>query len=295
MKKTELDSYRAWLQAQKPGGLAPRSVDTYLQKLCAAARVAGADDQDELCAVIQDRERCEQLIADLSERCVPGTVRGYLYALLSFGSYAKQKRLVPFVALFRSDVPPPSAARYVHTYSRPDIELMVSAARADLRWWALLATVADTGRRIGEVLGMEWEHFRLDMQPPHVELPLTKSRKPQYMLLSKRLVEEVFTPEHIDLLWHEERTGRRTFERDPKVYPFPMTYSNAMKRLETHCARLGLPYRGFHNFRHALITERIKRGVPMQAVSALAGHSSPSVTSRYYDQSVALHYGEWVD
>lgn len=295
MKKSQLQDYAVWLGAQRRDGLAPRSIDTYLQKLCAVASLAGAADPDELCAVIQDRDRCEQLVADLMERCVPGTVRGYLYALLSFGRYAKAKGLVPFVALFKSDLPAPSAGRYVQTYSRQEIELLISAARTDLRWWALLATVADTGRRIGEVLDMQWEHFHLDLQPPHVELPLTKSRKPQYMLLTKRLVEDVFTPDHIGQLWHEKRTGRRRFERDPKVYPFPMTYSSAMKRLETHCSRLGLPYRGFHNFRHAKITERIKAGVPMQAVSALAGHSSPSVTARYYDQSVALHYGEWVD
>lgn len=295
MKKSELDGYRAWLEAQKRNGLAPRSVDTYLQKLCALARIAGASDVSELCAVIQDRDRCEQLLADLSERCVPGTVRGYLYALLSFAKYAKSKNLVAFVAIFRSDIPAPTAGRFVQTYTREEIELLVTSARADLRWWALLATVADTGRRIGEVLDIQWSHFHLDLTPPHIELPMTKSRKPQYMLLTRRLVEDVYTEDNINRLWHEERHGRRKFVRDPKLYPFPMTYSSAMKRLETHTARLGLPYRGFHNFRHALITERIKRGVPMQAVSALAGHSSPSVTSRYYDQSVALHYGEWVE
>src|SRR3546814_10893167 len=79
------------------------------------------------------------------------------------------------------------------------MEAFVSAARGvDLRWWAFITYLVDTGRRVGETLSLRWTYFRLDSEPPYVELPDTKNGDHQYVPLSHRLSEVVFTPEHIE-------------------------------------------------------------------------------------------------
>jgi integrase len=42
-----------------------------------------------------------------------------------------------------------------------------------LQLWRLLSTLAETGRRIGEMLKLGWENVLLDVEPPHFDLPDT--------------------------------------------------------------------------------------------------------------------------
>jgi integrase len=66
-------------------------------------------------------------------------------------------------------------------------------------------------------------------------------------------------------------------------------------RFSRFAERAGLPDRGFHCFRHTVITERLARGVPLQAVSRLAGHSSVAVTDSRYNHADALAYSKYIE
>lgn len=295
----DFDQFAAWYSArQKRRTGAPssgRTVETRVTHVRAIARLMGCADPHDTGLLVQDRERVEQLVENLTARLTPGTVRSYLYSLLSFGEWAKSSGIIQYVALTKADIPAPNPQQHVEVYSKDEIETLIAAARGrELRFWMFLTFIADTGRRVGEVLSIEWDWFCLDNEPPYVVLPMTKNGKPNLVPMTKRL-KGMFTDDNIDKLLTEKRNGRRQFNRSPAVHPFPWTYSSVMKRLEHLCATAGVPYRGWHNFRHSLITRRLAEGVPIQAVSALAGHSSVSVTDRLYNHTNALSYWRYVE
>lgn len=136
---------------------------------------------------------------------------------------------------------------------------------------------------------MEWEWFRLSETPPYVELPRTKNGKAQYVPLPRRLREEVFTPENI-IAMKREAIGDQggVFGRSTEQHPFPWHYSTVFNRFRRYCNMVGVEHRGLHAIRHTVITRRLGAGVPIQAVSALAGHANPLITLKRYDHATSL-------
>lgn len=245
---------------------------------------------------LQSRERVVFLLDRIAAQMTPGAARVAVYALLDWGAFLEAQGRIErgTVVLTKADIPPKNPPPPIVVYSADDMERFVAAARGvDLRWWAFMAYLVDTGRRVGETLGLRWSYFRLSESPPYVEVPDTKTGDPQYVPLSARLVNEVFTPENIEHI-RQMPTKRKTL-RDPAEFPFPWTYNVAKARFERFCERAGLPERGFHCFRHTVITERLARGVPIQAVAALAGHKPVQTTDLRYNHTNALAYASFVD
>ena len=89
--------------------------------------------------------------------------------------------------------------------------------------------------------------------------------------------------------------AREGLSKDWQTFPFPWVYNSVHGRFERLCTRLGIEHRGLHCFRHTLITKRLASGVPIQAVAALAGHSSVATTDRRYNHTSALSYAAYVD
>jgi integrase len=185
----------------------------------------------------------------------------------------------------------------ISVYSPEEMEAFVSASRGvDPRWHAFMTYLVDTGRRVGETLSLRWAYFRLDAEPPYVELPTTKVGEQQYVPLTSRLATEVFSPANISRIKETKmRKGSAPCVGDPGLQPFPWSYGVARARFARFCERAGLPDKGFHCFRHTVITERLARGVPIQAVAALAGHKNVSTTDQRYNHTNALAYAGFVE
>ena len=88
---------------------------------------------------------------------------------------------------------------------------------------------------------------------------------------------------------------RHRFLRDPAVYPFPWTYPVAHRIFSHYCKRVGVESRGFHNFRHTRATSMLARGVPIQAVSSLLGHSSVATTDKIYNHTSSLDFARYIN
>ena len=259
--------------------------------LSVAAVEAGVTTLPDLATVLTDRTKVEVLLDRLSLRMTPGSMQAVVYALFDFAYFARQKGWLVEHTLTREDIPPNNPDPPISVYSELEMEKFVAAAAGrGLRWYAFMAYLCDTGRRVGETLNLRWDWFRLEQTPPYVEVPTTKT-DPQYVPLTKRLVVDVFTPTAIATLCLE----RGDWKRDPREYPFPWHYASASERFERFCRTLGIEYRGFHNIRHSVITERLARGVPLQAVSKLAGHSSVQTTDRRYNHTTALSYAHYLE
>lgn len=291
------ESYLTWYSnknLRKRGSLpAATTMRTKRLYLSTISKSSGYTDEVSLATALADRDSVNTLLDTLSARMSPGTLRQSFYVLKSFGEYAKVKGLIPSVALLPEDLPGAGPGKPITIYSAAEMELFITAARfQSLRWWAFLSFLAETGRRAGETLGLRWEWLRYDT-PMYFELPTTKNSDPQYIPLTPRLVGEVFTPANIEAL-KTEKHGRG-WSKPQAEYPFPWTYSTVYMMFKRFCEKHGLPNRGFHNFRHTVITNRIARGVPIQAVASLAGHRSPTVTLARYSHATALDYSKWLE
>ena len=155
--------------------------------------------------VLADRQRTEYLLDQLGARMSVGSMRNVVYALRDFGDWAVAKGHISSHCLLKRDVPPKPAEANLRLHQGRSSDSCLRRKRQGLRWWELVTTLADTGRRVGEVLSFEWSAFRLEDQPAYVELPKTKSGEPQYVPLPRRLREEVFTPENIIRLKNETK------------------------------------------------------------------------------------------
>jgi site-specific recombinase XerD len=58
----------------------------------------------------------------------------------------------------------------------------------------------------------------------------------------------------------------------------------------------GLPQElTFHSLRHSFATHALEKGANIYGVSKIMGHSTPMVTSQFYDSTTALNYRDITD
>ncbi len=239
-----------------------------------------------MATLLSDRAVCVSLLDRLYIDHAPTTVKLEVKLLRQFSEWAQAVGLA-------DDAPRASRQTLIVMYEKADAELLLEGARCrDLRFYAFLTTIADTGRRVGEVLGLRWECLHLDADPPYFDLPNTKNRRQAFVPLTKRLVTEVFTPDHIR---HLQTRGYAKMKRPIAEFPFPYTYEAALQRLNQLCNAVGVEPLAFHAFRHAKATELLAKGVPIHAASGLLGHSSIVSTDRYYHHATTLNYTRYID
>ena len=290
--------YIEWHEARVQRRTGRRPAASTLRRTRSTLRVAlaesGSEGVEGLGTLTSDPVAVEALLDKLSLRMSSGALRLAYDALRHFNEYAQSEGLGRRRRRERAEAPAHNPAPPITVYTADEVATLVTAARyVSLRWYAFVATIAGTGRRVGEVLGLEWDHLHLHAEVPHFELPHTKNKRQAYVPLSTTLMQDVFTPENIAKL--RTLDSNRPFTRDVNVYPFPWSYSTVSKMFARHCARVGVTDRGFHNFRHTKATQLIAAGAPISAVSCLLGHASSSTTERIYSHVTALNFANYLE
>lgn len=293
---TENQEFMRWYDARvtRRMGYAPaaETLRAKRARLSSCLAITGCPTVERLASLLTDRGAAETVLDRMHARYAPVYVQGLVRTLLDVADFGRAMGWQDYCALRQQDVPTKLPRRSIEVYSESEVELIVSAARGQgLRWYALMATLADTGRRISEVLSLEWNRLHLDDPVPFFDLPTTKNKQQQYVPLSRRLREDVFTAENIATL----RIPERRFGRDTGQHPFPWSYGAVQDRFERYCRTVGVPHRGLHNLRHAMCTHLLARGAPIHAVQHLAGHSSVSTTERLYSHVTSLDFAEYLD
>lgn len=293
----DMDKFLQWYSAkrQRRAGRPPsgKTLQTLASRVRTCVRVAGVEGVPGLGTIMGDRVAITNLLDATAARVGSGSLRGTVDSLTSFGAYAVAMGWADSVAVTPQDRPRYVPVRNITVYPDGDVDLMLKvAAVRDLRWWAFLTTLADSWRRVGEVLALEWDWLNLTAETPHFVLPTTKSGKTNYVPLTKRLAVEVFSPENVVAL-KATRPVRGEWHRDPAVYVFPWSYQVVQGRMQTFCKSIDVSYQGFHSLRHRGITNALAAGVPVQAVSMLAGHESIQQTITTYHHASALSYAKY--
>ena len=137
------------------------------------------------------------------------------------------------------------------------------------------------GRRLGEVINLEWEH--LDLSQGIVYYPASRNKAKKH--LTYELTQDLI--QALKKLYNEAIEKQGTVFPTGYVFVNPQTntkYSdtgvrNAWKRL---LDRHNLPYTKLHNIRHILATYLINElKLPIETVGFALGHSDTKITKRY--------------
>lgn len=155
-----------------------------------------------------------------------------------------------------------------------------------------------TGMRVGELSKMQWRMVNLDKRYIHLTSTITKSAKsriiplnPQAFNIIKILESQLKEKRKKHLVWYKNK-------------PFPSCHvlqkMRGVGRYECRSIQdtfrnqmndAGLPKElTFHSLRHTFATRTLENGGDIYAVSKVMGHSTPMITSQFYDHSSALKY-----
>jgi excisionase family DNA binding protein len=142
-----------------------------------------------------------------------------------------------------------------------------NASYAVLR--SVICVALNTGMRHGEILNLKWDQVDLEAQTLRVKK--TKSGRPRTIPLNPPLLEEL-------------RKLRSQNGHGPYLFPNPDT-GKPLRSMKTSfgaaCRRAGITGLRFHDLRHTFGSRLVQKGVDIETVRSLLGHSSIAVTQRY--------------
>ena len=145
------------------------------------------------------------------------------------------------------------------------------------RPWQQMATLAlNTGLRIGEICGLQWNDIDMNARQLVVRRSIVRgivgstknNRERQVPLSSAALAVLAKMPRSHQLIFHREDGS-------------PLLHATARNQIITACKRAGLRRIGWHVLRHTFASWLVSDGVPIPVVQSLLGHANIEMTMRY--------------
>jgi len=144
----------------------------------------------------------------------------------------------------------------------------------------MILTALRTGMRQGELKGLQWSSIDWQNRSITVRHSYNDYTK---QLESPKSNRERHIPMDVDvyamLFNRKKSTGYVFLNEHESNQPFKAHYLE--RRLKEICKAAGLRHIGWHVLRHTFASHLAMRGVPLNAVQALLGHSSITTTMRY--------------
>jgi integrase len=173
----------------------------------------------------------------------------------------------------------------VMALTREELDTLLALLPA--RWELFFRFLASTGLRISEAIALQWQHLHLDGSRPHVKVRrgLVRGRMaPPKSKHGKRTV-----PLDHDLVSALRELRRDTEWPEAQHYVFPagngspLMPGNLRRRvLKPAAEEAGLPWVGFHTFRHTCATMLFAQGRNAVQVQRWLGHYSAAFTLATY-------------
>jgi site-specific recombinase XerD len=206
----------------------------------------------------------------------PYTLDSYYRAWRAFFNWCVDQEYIernPMTKLKR----PPLPAQMPKAISEADLSLMLNAARASLRDYALLNFLTSTGCRIGGLVGLRLGDLEMDRHRAWVVEKGRGGGKRRLVYLHAKTMRALH-----DFLYTERRWGctDRVFVT---VLGRPLTADGIRSLLRRIAHRASV--RGQcnpHAFRHRFVRNLLTNGCDLSVASQLAGHSSVQVTAAFY-------------
>jgi integrase len=173
----------------------------------------------------------------------------------------------------------------IKALTRPQLTKLLAALPGEWRpfFWLLAAT----GMRTSEATALQWQHLQLEGQSPHVKVRRAYVRGkfgPPKSLHGKRDI-----PIHPQLAQQLKKHHQNTKPPTAQHLVFPNTngaildqHNLRTRTLKPAARAAGVPWAGFHTFRHTCATLLFAGGANAVQVQRWLGHHSPAFTLASY-------------
>lgn len=203
---------------------------------------------------------------------------------------------------------PRSARHEMQTLSAPQLARLFAGTEAE-RLHSLWVTLATTGLRMGEALGLRWQDVDFDacrltvrqsVQRQKgkgiVPVPVKSHRSRRPIALSGFTVKAL--RRHKTLI-AAERLASADWQESDLVYPSrrgtPLDTCRVNGTWHRTLVRLGLPSVRLHDLRHTVASLALANGVHPKLVQELLGHSSIALTLDTYSHIIPTSHDEIAD
>lgn len=173
-----------------------------------------------------------------------------------------------------------------------DAKRILELARADVRDWALVGTLYDSGCRLGELVSMQADKTKVtDKGVKALVWGKTGSR---YIMAGQEtaFAMKLYIPSRPDKAAPDLWLSKRTSE--------PLTANGVYQILSRLAAKADLKGERFnpHAFRHAAAKRWLESGMPPRLIQELLGHASLTTTMEIYvqwsDDELEAQYHRWM-
>jgi integrase len=231
--------------------------------------------------VAMSREVIEGFISTRLKSVRRSTVNLEIRHLKSAFTQAAKWRYVrvnPLAGVSQLRTPEPDKPRFLE---REDIERLIVFLK-DSPLLQLVKMLLLTGARLGETLSLYGCDIDMKREVIHYRSRHTKTAR-------SRTFPFQSSPELRVLLEQQLRGPEDPLFPSPRRIGKPLTSAHATKRISEIMNEVGVPWATAHTLRHTFATHLILGGVDMFTVSKLLGHSTITITERYYAHLAQAH------
>jgi integrase len=245
-----------------------------------------------------DAESVSRFIRKLEARGLSSsTIANYLLPLSGTFAFAIRRSLAsvnPCALLTKDDRPAKAEPRKVHEWNDAEIEALLRAAEQIARrpesqhdYSPLLRTAVSTGLRLGELLGLQWQDIDFDEGVLNVQRQYSRAGDLAEPKTPKALRRVPLSPDLVAFLKKRKLASRFSQDEDfvfASNVGGPLSHRNVQRRgfeAARDLAELS-PDLTFHDLRHAFASIAAHRGVPLNVLSAVMGHTNVGVTQKVY-------------
>lgn len=239
--------------------------------------------------------------------CTSASIRTLNSLLRNFFTFAIEQDYITKSPLKGTTIPSKAGEltkdRKLDVYTDEEILKLKKALKGYIHGNLILVALG-TGLRQGELLGLQWKHIDLDKKTITVNQTLKtysdiKSDGTRSLVTalqtpkSKHSIRVVPIPESLVAVLNKQKASTikkaaaldKPFNDD--VYVFTnsqLSYVDARALLRSYKRMLhrnNIRERDFHSLRHTYATQLIRRGVSIEIIAELLGHSSTEITKIY--------------
>jgi integrase len=168
---------------------------------------------------------------------------------------------------------PPSQTDYL---SPDECEILLSHARGVIREMVLMAL--RTGMRQGELKGLQWSSIDWDNRVVFIKHSRCDREKIIGAPKNNRIRSIPLDPDLYEILYRRRSGTGYVFTNGSKK---PLNHSWLSYHLDKLCKQAGLRRITWHVLRHTFASHLAMKGVPLNTVQTLLGHSTIIMTMRY--------------